>query len=69
MDDYLFLHGRKFLTEILQSKIQDRINAAEPTAAAKQCPHCKKNGSPQNEDENADNKQRSHQDFPPSSPL
>ncbi|GHT17796.1 hypothetical protein FACS1894189_4390 [Planctomycetales bacterium] len=42
MDDYLFLHGRKFLTEILQSKTQERINVAEQTDAAKQCPHCKK---------------------------
>jgi hypothetical protein len=42
MDDYLFLHGRKFLTEILQSKTQERINAAEKTAEAKQCPHCQK---------------------------
>ncbi|GHT19769.1 hypothetical protein FACS1894189_8700 [Planctomycetales bacterium] len=42
MDDYFFLHGRKFLTEILQNKIQERINAAEKTAAAKECPHCKK---------------------------
>ncbi|GHT17645.1 hypothetical protein FACS1894189_3930 [Planctomycetales bacterium] len=42
MDDYLFLHGRKFLTEILQRKIQARINAAEQTDEAKQCPHCKK---------------------------
>jgi hypothetical protein len=32
MDDYLFLHGRKFLTEILQSKILDQVNAAEQTA-------------------------------------
>ncbi|GHT19634.1 hypothetical protein FACS1894189_8530 [Planctomycetales bacterium] len=69
MDDYLFLHGRRFLTEILQSKIQERINAAEQTDAAKQCPHCKKNGSPQNEDENINDEQQSHQDFPPSSPL
>jgi N-acyl-D-aspartate/D-glutamate deacylase len=35
MDDYLFLHGRKFLTEILQSKTQEHINAAEQTAEAK----------------------------------
>ncbi|MDR0870804.1 MAG: hypothetical protein LBN39_08435 [Planctomycetaceae bacterium] len=59
MDDDLFLHGRKFLTEILQSKIQDRVNAAEKTAEAKQCP-CKKNGSPQNEDENPNDEQQSH---------
>ncbi|GHT42207.1 hypothetical protein FACS189443_4940 [Planctomycetales bacterium] len=42
MDDYLFLHGRKFLTEILQSKIQERITAAEQTDEAKQYPHCQK---------------------------
>jgi hypothetical protein len=29
MDDYLFLHGRKFLTEILQAKTQERITAAK----------------------------------------
>ncbi|GHT11722.1 hypothetical protein FACS1894170_05670 [Planctomycetales bacterium] len=32
-DDYLFLHGRKCLTEILQSKVQGRINAAEQKGA------------------------------------
>jgi hypothetical protein len=49
--------------ETLEKKFQDRVNAAEQTDEAKQCPHCKKNGSPQNENENADNKQQSHQDF------
>ncbi|GHT15698.1 hypothetical protein FACS1894170_13230 [Planctomycetales bacterium] len=72
MDDYLFLHGRKLLTEILQSKTQERINAAEQTDAAKQCPHYKKkkkNGSPQNEDKNTNDEQQSHHDFPSASPL
>ncbi|GHT11248.1 hypothetical protein FACS1894170_04550 [Planctomycetales bacterium] len=36
MDDFLFLHGRKLLTEILQSKIQERINATEQTDEAMQ---------------------------------
>jgi hypothetical protein len=42
LDDYLFLHGRKFLTEILQSKLQERINRAEKQSESKLCPHCKK---------------------------
>jgi hypothetical protein len=29
MDDFLFLYGRKFLTEILQAKTQERITAAK----------------------------------------
>ncbi|GHT16559.1 hypothetical protein FACS1894189_0540 [Planctomycetales bacterium] len=52
MDDFLFTAIRKLAAETLEKKIQERINAAEQTDAAKQCPHCKKNGSPQNEDEN-----------------
>jgi hypothetical protein len=69
MDDYLFIAIRQLAAETLEKKIQDRINAAEQTAEAKQCLHCKKNGSPQNEDENTNDEQQSHQDFPPSSPL
>jgi polyhydroxyalkanoate synthesis regulator phasin len=46
MDDYLFIAIRQLAAETLEKKIQDRINAVEQTAEVKQCPHCKKNGSP-----------------------
>jgi hypothetical protein len=42
MDDYLFTAIRQLAAETLEKKIQERINAAEKTAAAKQCPHCRK---------------------------
>ncbi|GHT46513.1 hypothetical protein FACS189454_07780 [Planctomycetales bacterium] len=46
MDDFLFTAIRQLATETLEKKIQERINAAEQTNEAKQCPHCKKNASP-----------------------
>ncbi|GHT30483.1 hypothetical protein FACS1894214_0420 [Planctomycetales bacterium] len=69
MDDFLFTAIRKLAAETLEKKIQERINVAEQTDEAKQCPHCKKNGSPQKNSEDADGEQQSYQDFPPPTPL
>ncbi|GHT43856.1 hypothetical protein FACS189443_7360 [Planctomycetales bacterium] len=43
LDAFLFVNGRKFLTEFLQSKMQERINRAEKSADTRECPQCKKN--------------------------
>lgn len=42
LDAFLFVKGRAFLTEFLETKMQERINNAEKPAEVKQCPHCKK---------------------------
>ena len=42
MEEFFLIQGRKFLQETFQEKLQERVNRAEATAEAKQCPHCKK---------------------------
>jgi hypothetical protein len=42
LDAFLFLQGRKFLTEFLQTKMQERIHNAEKSAETRECPRCKK---------------------------
>ena len=42
LDDFLLLAGKKFLGEVFQQKLQERIAKTETTPEAKQCPHCKK---------------------------
>jgi hypothetical protein len=41
LDAFLFVQGRKFLTEFLEKKIQERINNAEKLAETRECPCCK----------------------------
>jgi hypothetical protein len=42
MDEFFLTKGRQFLQETFQEKLQERIERAETSAEAKQCPHCKK---------------------------
>jgi protein involved in sex pheromone biosynthesis len=42
LDDFLFVEGRKFTKEVLEQKLQERIETTEATPKGKQCPHCKK---------------------------
>jgi hypothetical protein len=42
LDDFLFVEGRKFLHEVYQQKLQERINQTEASAESHPCPQCKK---------------------------
>ena len=42
LDNFLYVEGRNFAKEVLQQKLQERIERNETTAEGKQCPHCKK---------------------------
>ena len=42
LDDFLFTEGRKFINEVLQQKLQERIEQVEATPESKQCSTCKK---------------------------
>jgi hypothetical protein len=42
LDDFLFVAGRKFINEVMQQKLQERIEQVEATTEGKQCPKCKK---------------------------
>ena len=46
MEVFFLTHGRKFLQETFQEKLQERIERTASTSEAKQCPHCKKNALP-----------------------
>ena len=41
-EEFFLIQGRKFLQETFQEKLQERIERVETTAAAEECPHCKK---------------------------
>ena len=43
LDDFLLINGRTFIKEVLQAKLQERIDRTEAASESKQCPHCKKN--------------------------
>ena len=45
LDDFLLLAGKKFLGEVFQQKLQERITKTESTPEAQQCPRCKKKGN------------------------
>jgi len=42
LDDFLFIAGRKFINEVMQQKLQERIEQIEAATETKQCPNCKK---------------------------
>jgi len=42
LEEFFLIQGRKFLQETFQEKLQERVDRAEATGAAKECPHCKK---------------------------
>jgi len=42
VEAFFLIQGRKFLQETFQEKFQEHIKRTETTAAAKECPHCKK---------------------------
>ena len=42
LDDFLLIAGKKFLKELYQEKLQERIKQAEQQAETKQCSDCKK---------------------------
>jgi hypothetical protein len=42
LDDFLYTEGRKFMREVLEQQVQDRIQQVESTDEGKQCPKCKK---------------------------
>jgi len=42
LDDFLFIAGREFINEVMQQKLQERIEQVEATPESKQCPQCKK---------------------------
>ncbi|MDR3109996.1 MAG: hypothetical protein LBU65_09990 [Planctomycetaceae bacterium] len=69
LDSFLFVNGRKFLTEFLETKMQERINNTEKLAETKQCPRCKKNEKRQQKDENGHNSEQSHSSRPHLSAL
>ena len=49
LDNFLFIEGRKFINEVLQQKLQERIEQAEATPETKHCPDCKKKRTPTTE--------------------
>lgn len=49
LDDFLFIEGRKLINEILQQKLQERIEKAEASPESKQCLNCKKKRPPMTE--------------------
>lgn len=46
LDDFLYIEGRKFMREVLEKQVQERIQHVEATDEGKQCPQCKKNACP-----------------------
>jgi hypothetical protein len=42
LDDFLYIEGRKFMREVLEKQVQERIQQVEATDEGKQCPKCKK---------------------------
>ena len=58
LDDFLFIEGRKFINEVLQQKLQERIEQAEASPETKHCPDCKKNAHPRPNPENHSHGQR-----------
>ena len=42
LDDFLFVEGRKFLHEVYQQKLQERIDQTDASAESHPCPQCKK---------------------------
>ena len=42
LNDFLLVQGRNFIKEVLQQKIQERIERTETSPEAKQSPCCKK---------------------------
>ena len=42
LENFFIRDGRKFIQEALTLKLQERIERAEATDEAKQCPECKK---------------------------
>ncbi|MCL2305927.1 MAG: hypothetical protein FWC43_11345 [Planctomycetaceae bacterium] len=42
LDDFLLVKGRNFIKEVLQQKMQERIERTETSPEAKQSPCCKK---------------------------
>ena len=42
LDEFFLIKGRKFLLETFQTKLQERIDRTEATAAPPPCPKCKK---------------------------
>ena len=45
LDDFLSIEGRKFMRDVLEKKVQERIQQVEATDEGKQCPACKKKRS------------------------
>jgi len=45
LDDFLYIEGRKFMKEVLEKKVQERVQQVEATNEGKQCPTCKKKRS------------------------
>jgi len=52
LDAFLFVHGRDFIKQIFQQKLQERIAQKEKTNEAKQCSDYKKNANARHENEN-----------------
>jgi ribosomal protein L37AE/L43A len=46
LDDFLYIEGRKFMREVLEKQVQERIQQVEVTDEGKQCPQCKKKRLP-----------------------
>ena len=46
LDDFLYIEGRKFMREVLEKQVQERIQQVEATDEGKQCPTCKKKRLP-----------------------
>jgi hypothetical protein len=42
LDDFLLIAGKKFLRELYQEKLQERIKQAEQHSETKDCSDCKK---------------------------
>jgi len=45
LDDFMLIAGKKFLQEVMQQKLHERIERAEQKPENKQCPQCKKKRS------------------------
>jgi len=46
LDDFLYIEGRKFMREVLEKQVQERIQHVEATDEGKHCPQCKKKRLP-----------------------
>jgi hypothetical protein len=60
LDDFLFVEGKKFVREILQQKLQKRVEQEEAKEEIKQCPDCKKNSQPIQKAQNSSFLSRPH---------